>query len=194
APAGQQRRTPATVKSFAATVLLKPGLSVGTAEPESIYTARITAGFEALNPSNSGECEVLLPLPPEIISLADLEVTVNSRPSDSVEIRGDKVVWFGALPNQATAMSISYSAVGKGLYNLQTPPGGILGTYHIDLTAVGSDVRMLERSLQPTKYVRGNGQTEHTCDYSRLHTGRTIAVDVLGTAPIDRLLDLTWRR
>ena len=135
---------------------------------------------------------MLLPLPPQIISLADLEVTVNSQPSASVEIRGDKLVWFGNLPGEPTPMSIAYSAVGKGLYTLQTPPSGILDTFHIDLTAVGSDVRMLELSLQPTKYVRGNGQTAYTWDYKRLLFGRPIALDVLGIAPIDRLGQLTW--
>src|SRR5437667_10835310 len=138
------------------------------------------------------ECEVLLPLPPQIISLADLAVTVRSQPSESVEIRGDKLVWFGALPSEPTPMSITYSAVGKGLYNLQIPPNGILDTFHIDLTAVGSDVRMLELSLQPTKYARGNGQTVYTWDYKHLLFGRPIALDVLGIAPIDRLGELTW--
>ena len=182
----------ATVKSFSATASLKPGLSVGTAEPESIYTAQLTTKFDAFNPAKSGECEVQLPLPPQIISLADLEVTVNSQSSESVEIRGDKLVWFGSLPSEPTPMSIAYSAVGKGLYNLQTPPSGILDTFHIDLTAIGSDVRMLELSLQPTKYVRGNGQTVYTWDYKRLLFGRPIALDVLGIAPIDRLGELTW--
>src|SRR5206468_8968921 len=56
----------------------------------------------------------------------------------------------------------------------------------------GSDVRMLELSLQPTKYVRGNGQTIYTWDYKRLLFGRPIALDVLGIAPIDRLGELTW--
>jgi hypothetical protein len=152
-------RTLATVKSFAATISLRPGLSVGTAEPESIYTAQLTAKLQAFNPANSGECEVLMPLPPQIISLADLEVTVNAQPSESVEIRGDKLAWFGVLPAEPTSMTIAYSAKGKGLYNLQIPPSGILDTFHIDLTAVGSDVRMLELSLQPTKYARGSGQT-----------------------------------
>ncbi|PYT03744.1 MAG: hypothetical protein DMF60_17430 [Acidobacteria bacterium] len=194
ARAGQAtpQRTLATVKSFAATVSLKPGLSVGTADPESIYTAQLTTKFQAFNPAKNGECEVLLPLPPQIISLAELEVTVNSQPSESVEIRGNKLVWFGTLPNEPMPISIAYTAVGKGLYNLQTPPGGILDTFHIDLTAVGSDVRMLELSLQPTKYVRGNGQTVYTWDYKRLLFGRPIALDVLGIAPIDRLGELTW--
>ncbi len=190
APAPQ--RPLANLKSFSATVSLKPGLSVGTADPESIYTAQLSAKFVAENPGKEGVCEVLLPLPPQIISLADLEITVNSRPSDSAEIRGDKLAWSGPLPNEPTPMSITYSAVGKGLYNLQTPPSGILDTFHIDLTAVGSDVRMLELSLQPTKYVRGNGQTVYTWDYKRLLFGRPIALDVLGIAPIDRLGELTW--
>jgi prepilin-type N-terminal cleavage/methylation domain-containing protein len=188
-----QERPLAILKGFSATVSLKPGLSIGTADPESIYTAQLATKFEAANPSsNDGECEVLLPLPPQIISLADLEVTVNSRPSDAVEIRGDKLAWHGTLPSQPTPMTVTYSAVGKGLYNLQTPPSTILDTFHIDLTAVGSDVRMLELSLQPTKYVRGNGQTVYTWDYKRLLFGRPIAVDVLGIAPIDRLGELTW--
>ncbi len=182
----------ASIKSFAATVSLKPGLSVGTSQPESIYTAQLKTKFEAYNPAGKGQCEVLLPLPPQIISLADLEVAVNSQPSASVEIRGDKLVWFGMLPGEPTPMTIAYSAVGKGLYNLQTPPSGILETFHIDLTAVGSDVRMLELSLQPTKYVRGNGQTVYTWDYKNLLFGRPIALDVLGIAPIDRLGELTW--
>jgi prepilin-type N-terminal cleavage/methylation domain-containing protein len=192
APISGSQRALATVRSFSAKVSLTPGLSVGTADPESIYTARLTTKFEALNSAGKGECEVLLPLPPQIISLADLEVTVNSIPSGIVEIRGDKLAWTGVLPNEPTPMSITYSAVGKGLYNLQTPPGGVLDTFHIDLTAVGSDVRMLELSLQPTKFVRGNGQTVYTWDYKNLLFGRPIALDVLGIAPIDRLGELTW--
>jgi prepilin-type N-terminal cleavage/methylation domain-containing protein len=192
APAARSQRSVATIKSFAATISLRPELSVGTADPESIYTADLTAKFQAFNPGRNGECEVLLPLPPQIISLAGLEVSVNSRPSDSVEIRGDKLAWFGPLPSEPTPMTVAYSAVGKGLYNLQLPPSGILDTFHIDLTAVGSDVRMLELSLQPTKFVRGNGQTVYTWDYKRLLFGRPIALDVLGIAPIDRLGELAW--
>ena len=185
-------RTWATVKSFTASVSLKPGLSIGTAEPESIYTARLTSRFLAFNPGGNGECEVLLPLPPQIISLADLEVTVNSQPSDSVEIRGDKLVWSGVLPSQPVPITIAYSAVGKGLYNLQTPPGAVLDVFHIDLAAVGSDVRMLELSLQPTAHTRTNGQTVYTWDYKNLLFGRPIALDVLGITPIDRLGELSW--
>jgi len=185
-------RPMATVKSFSATVALKPTLSVGTADPESIYTAQLKAQFQAFNPGAAGACEVLLPLPPQIISLADLDVTVNSQPSTSLEIRGDKLVWFGSLPAEPVSMTIAYSAVGKGLYKLQTPPAGILDKFHIDLTAIGSDVRMLELSLQPTEFGRENGQTVYTWDYDHLLFGRPIALDVLGVAPIDRLGELTW--
>jgi prepilin-type N-terminal cleavage/methylation domain-containing protein len=192
APAVVAQRPLATVKSFTATVSLKPGLSVATAQPESIYTAQLTSEFQAFNPAGAGECEVLLPLPPQIISLADLEVTVNSQPSQAVEIRQGKLVWFGTLPAQPTPMTIAYSAMGKGIYDLQTPSSAILDTFHIDLSAIGSDVRMLELSLQPTKYVRGRGQTIYTWDYKNLLFGRAIALDVLGIAPIDRLGELTW--
>jgi hypothetical protein len=167
-------------------------LSVGTAQPESIYTAQLTAKFDAFNPGRNSECEILLPLPPQIISLADLVITVNGQPSESVEIREDKLAWFGVLPSQPTPISIAYSAMGKGLYNLQIPPSAILDAFHIDLTAIGSDVRMLELSLQPTKYARSNGQTVYTWDYKHLLFGRPIALDVLGIAPIDRLGELTW--
>src|SRR6516162_7015830 len=182
----------ASVKSFNATVALKPELSVGTVQPESIYTAQLKTTFQASNPSGTAQCEVQLPLPPQIISLADLDVSVDGHASDTVEIRGDKLVWFGTLAAEPSTIRIAYAAVGKGLYYLQTPPGNILETFHIDLTAVGSDVRMLELSLQPTKYSRGNGQTVYTWDYQRLLFGRPIALDVLGVAPIDRLGELTW--
>jgi prepilin-type N-terminal cleavage/methylation domain-containing protein len=184
-------RTVALIKSFSASVLLTPGLSVGAAEPESIYTAQLKSTFQASNPLG-GVCEVALPLPPQVISLADLAVTIDQQTSESVEIRGDKLVWTGNLPATATSMTMAFSAVGKGIYNLQTPPSGILDTFHIEVTAVGSDVRMLELSLQPTKLVRGNGLTVYTWDYQRLLFGRPIALDVLGVAPIDRLGELSW--
>jgi prepilin-type N-terminal cleavage/methylation domain-containing protein len=185
-------RPGAVVTSFDASVILKPGLSIGTTDPESIYTAALKSAFLASNPNGNGQCEIHLPLPPQIISLADLEVAVNAQPSTSVEIRGDKLVWFGVLPAEPTSITVAYAAMGKGLYHLQTPPGGILDTFHINLTAVGSDVRMLELSLQPTKYTRSAGQTIYTWDYKHLLFGRPISLDVLGIAPIDRLGQLTW--
>ena len=102
APLATPQRNIASIKSFSAAVSLTPGLSVGAAEPESIYTAQLKTTFKASNPGGRGECEVQLPLPPQIISLADLAVTVNSVASESVEIRGDKLVWFGSLPAEPT--------------------------------------------------------------------------------------------
>jgi hypothetical protein len=190
--AASPARPLAVVKSFGATVSLQPGLSIGTAEPESIYTARFKAELQAFSSNPNELCEVLLPLPPKIISLGDLEVTIGTLSSRSVDIRGDKLVWSGTLPGAPTTVTITYSAVGKGLYNLQTPPGAILDTFHVDLSAVGSDVRMLELSLQPTRYVRDGGQTIYTWDYKNLLFGRPISLDVLGIAPIDRLGELAW--
>jgi hypothetical protein len=60
------------------------------------------------------------------------------------------------------------------------------------MTAHGSDVRMLELSLQPTALDRSAGTTKYLWDYKRLMFGRPIAVDVLGIAPIDRLGELSW--
>jgi prepilin-type N-terminal cleavage/methylation domain-containing protein len=196
----EPRRQPdlplALVKTFAAKVELTPRLSVGTAEPESIYEARFTATLEASAPTNASrkdaQCEIRLPLPPQIISLADLSVTVNKEPSDNVALRDSTLVWTGALPSTPTPITVTYAAVGKGLYELQTPPGRILDTFNLDLVANGSDVRMLELSLQPTKLTRGAGQTTYTWNYTRLMFGRPIAVDVLGVAPVDRLGELRW--
>ena len=119
---------------------------------------------------------------PKIVSLADLDIAVDGQPSASVEIRGDKLAWFGTLPAEPVPMTIGYSAVDKGLYKLQTPPAGILDTFHIDLSAVGSDVRMLEFSLQPTKYGRENGQSVYTWYDTRLLLGPPIALDVPGAS------------
>src|SRR6266478_4389543 len=45
--AAPPQRPLAIVKSFSATVSLKPRLRIGTADPESIYTAKLTTKFEA---------------------------------------------------------------------------------------------------------------------------------------------------
>jgi prepilin-type N-terminal cleavage/methylation domain-containing protein len=184
----------AVVRSFDAKVDLTPRLSVGTAEPESIYEARFSATMTAASPADGQDarCEIGLPLPPQIISLADLSVSINGEPSDAVSVRDATLVWTGQLPSAGVPIKVTYAAVGKGLYSLQTPPGRILDTFKLDLAANGSDVRMLELSLQPTKLTRGPDRTTYTWDYSRLMFGRPIAVDVLGVAPVDRLGELRW--
>ncbi len=197
--AGQQPPVPlAHISAFEADIMLTPRLSVGTAEPESIYEAKFTAKLKAAPavrgaPAEPQSCRIELPLPPEIISLADLSVAINGEPSDQITLAGDKLVWEGKLTGAVpAAVDITYTAVGRGLYALHTPPGRIVDQFKITLTATGSDVRMLDLSMQPTSLRRESGQTIYTWDYKKLMFGRPIAMDVLGIAPIDRLGELSW--
>src|SRR5262245_9569040 len=183
----------ARVQTFSADVVLIPRLSVGTTSPESIYEARFTGKIQAARPQKeTGECELELPLPPQIISLADLSVTAGGKPSELVALRNEKLIWRGPLAAEPTPLEVTYTAVGKGLYELSVPPGGILDRFEVSLTASGSDVRLLELSLQPTNLVRSSGTTTYTWDYKRLLFGQPVRLDVLGIAPIDRLGELTW--
>jgi Tfp pilus assembly protein PilE len=183
----------ARVQTFSADIALTPRLSVGTASPESIYEARFVGKIEAVRPQkDAGECELELPLPPQIISLAELTVTAGGKSSELVALRDEKLIWRGALPAEPTRIEIAYTAVGKGLYELTVPPGGILEHFEVQLTADGSDVRLLELSLQPTNLIRSASITSYSWDYSRLLFGQPIRLDVLGIAPIDRLGELTW--
>jgi prepilin-type N-terminal cleavage/methylation domain-containing protein len=202
--AGAPARPAAHVKKFDADVVVTPRLSVGTAEPESIYEVNFKAKMDvrpatvegAPAPAGAtpgGENEVLFPLPPQIISLAVLTVKLNGEPSDAVFLRGDKLVWHGRIdPAGPAAFECAYSAVGKGLFTLETPPGKIVDQFRIALRANGSDVRMLELSLQPTSLKRDGAATQYVWDYPRLMFGRPIALDVLGVAPLDRLGELRW--
>jgi prepilin-type N-terminal cleavage/methylation domain-containing protein len=186
-------RPRARIKTFAAEVVLTPRLSIGTATPESIYEARFSGKIEATRPADEADpCELELPMPPQPISLADLSITAAGKPSEKVELRGDKLVWRGSLTAQPTTLDITYTAVGKGVYKLAVPPGGILDHFQITLAANGSDVRLLELSLQPTSLDRAAGTATYTWDYKRLLFGEPIQLDVLGIAPIDRLGELTW--
>lgn len=178
----------AVVKSIKANIELLPKLSVGTATPESIYEAKFNATLDALYPNGDGLCEVVLPLPPQIISLADLSISAGPERTTDVLIRDGRLVWRGRLPGERTPMQVVYTAVGKGLYSLEVPPGSIVELFDINLKAVGSTVRMLELSLQPTSY----SASSYAWSYKNLMFGRPIALDVLGVAPIDRLGDLTW--
>lgn len=186
-------RPRAHVRSFTADVVLTPRLSAGTASPESIYEARFEGKVEAVRPgSETGDCELELPLPPQTISLADLEIKANGKPSEMVALRDGKMIWRGPLAAEPVTLEITYSAVGKGLYELSVPPGGILERFRIALAAKGSDVRLLELSLQPTELGHNAGTTTYTWDYRRLLFGQPVRLDVLGIAPIDRLGELTW--
>ncbi len=196
--AGAAERPPAPrplarVKSFTADIVLTPRLSVGTATPESIYEAQFTGQIQAVRPlDDAGDCEFELPLPPQIISLANLSVTAGGQPSERVALRNGKLVWRGALTAEPTTLEVTYTAVGKGLYELTVPPGRILDQFQISVEANGSDVRLLELSLQPTDLTRVAGTTTYTWDYKRLLFGQPVRLDVQGIAPIDRLGELTW--
>ena len=173
--------------------MLSPRLSIGTAAPESIYEARFNGKVQAVSPPKEvGDCELELPLPPQIISLADLSVTAGGKTSELVALRQGKLVWRGPLSANPTALVVAYTAVGKGLFELSVPPGGILDHFEVSLAAKGSDVRLLELSLQPTSLSRSSGTTTYTWDYKRLLFGQPVRLDVLGIAPIDRLGELTW--
>ena len=184
----------ARVRSFVADIAVTPKLSVGTVEPESVYEASLSARLEASGPAGmQGDCVIPLPLPPQVISLAGLSLTVDGVPSDALELRDGRFTWRGKLAAGAPAtFELAYTAVGKGIYELQTPPGDVLDAYRVNLTANGSDVRMLDLSLQPTALRRGDGRTVYTWDYGHLLFGRPIALDVLGIAPVDRLGELRW--
>jgi len=183
----------ARVQAFTADIALTPRLSMGTSTPESIYEARFAGKIQAFHPNGQGgDCEILLPLPPQIISLADLSIKVGEQNSENVAIRDGKLVWRGVLPDKPVALDVTYTAVGKGLYDLAVAPGGILDQFNITLAAKGSDVRLLELSLQPTKLERSGGTSTYSWNYNRLLFGRPVRLDVLGIAPIDRLGELTW--
>src|SRR2546423_7181304 len=87
-PPNAPPRPRAHVKSIDGKIELTPSLSVGTAEPESIYEARYSATLQAApaegnGNTTNGESEIELPLPPQLISLADLKVTVDGQPSEA---------------------------------------------------------------------------------------------------------------
>jgi hypothetical protein len=183
----------ARVQAFSAEVTVTPRLSVGTPAPESIYEARFVGQLRAAHPAaKAGNCEIELPLPPQIISLSEVSITVADQPSASVSLRDGKLVWQGQLAAESRAIDIQYSAVGKGLYELFVAPGGILDKYDVALVARGSDVRMLELSLQPTSLDWSAGTSTYRWNYEHLVFGQPVRVDVLGIAPIDRLGELTW--
>ena len=195
APPVEPQKPLAVIRSFEADVTLTPQLSVGTDTPESIYEAKFTAKLDAAS-GGKGENQIQLPLPPQIISLNDLSVSVSGKASEAVALRGERLVWSGTLADDKTVpVEVTYTAMGRGIYALQTPPAKILDRFQIKLTANGSDVRILQLSMQPTTITRQSGATTYGWDYPRLMFGRPIVLDVLGIAPIDRLGELAgWAR
>lgn len=184
----------AQVSKFIAVIDLTPRISVGTAAPESIYEAKFSADLAAVSPAPGRmDCEVQLPLPPQIISLSDLIVSVNGEPSDNVRVRDGMLIWAGQLDSGEPAnMKVTYTAMGKGIYTLNRPPGKIVDEFETTLTARNTNVQMLQLSLQPVERNNVGGDTVYKWKYKRLMLARPIQIDVLGIAPMDRLGELTW--
>ena len=189
----KQKLSDAEVSVFDARIDLTPGLSVGTEQPESIYEANLSATLAARAADPTRACQIRLPIPPEIISLSELKVTVNGDPDESVGISGNELVWTGQLPADEDAnVQITFDAVGKGIYVLKRPPGKIIDRFHTELVAHRSNIRMLELSLQPQSFGTDGNKTVYTWDYERLLLGRPIQIDVLGIAAVDRLGEIVW--
>jgi hypothetical protein len=184
----------AVVKKYDAEIKLTPQLSVGTATPESIYVADFQATIEAQAPKDElGECQIELPLPPKIISLANVDFRVDGQPAEGFRLENDHLIWQGPLQgNQTAEIIVAYSATGKGVYTLEKPSGKIIEEFRTKLIADRSNIRMLELSLQPNSLERSPESTTYTWDYKRLVVARPIAIDVLGIAALDRLGELTW--
>lgn len=184
----------AVVRKFDAEINLTPRVSVGTATPESIYEANFKATIEAVSPAAGKEkCQIALPLPPQIISLAEVDLSVNGDPTEDFALSGNALVWQGVLDHETeSTIMVTYSAVGKGVYTLEKPAGRIIREFRTKLIANESDIRMLELSLQPTELENQPGKTVYAWEYKNLVVARPIALDVLGIAAIDRLGELTW--
>lgn len=184
---------PAKIVALQAEVMLTPRLSVGTAMPVSIYEARFQGKLEARSPGKTeSECSISLPLPPETISLADLEITLNGKPCEEIDFSTGQLRCRATLNDTPQPLEVTYSAVGRGVFRLDIPPGGVEDKLSLTIRTTGSDVRLMELSLQPTQARSSGSGAEYTWEYNRLLFGRAIQLDVLGIAPIDRLGELRW--
>lgn len=184
----------AVVKKYDAEITLTPKLSIGTPAPESIYVADFQATIAA-QASKGGlqECQIELPLPPKLISLADVDIRVNDQPSEDFNLEANRLVWRGQLDGaKSTEIQVGYSATGKGIYTLEKPSGKIIDHFRAKLVANRSSIRMLELSLQPNSFEQSSQSTTYIWEYSRLVVARPITLDVLGIAAMDRLGELTW--
>lgn len=185
----------ARVRLFKTDIDLQPKLSVGTERPEPIYQATCRARIKATSGgARAKKSTIRLPLPPQLISLSEVELNVDGDPDDSVRWSGRHLLWEGTLDaDTPSEIDVSYTAVGKGLFQIEPPFGGnIINSFETRLTAHQSDVRMLELSLQPQTYEKRTGTIECHWNYERLLVGQPIRLDVLGVAPPDRLAELVW--
>lgn len=183
----------AQVKSLSADIVLTPKSGHGTAASESNYEIRFQGTIMAVHTGvdESSLCEFDLPLPPQTVSVSDLSVKSADHSSEIKTSNDGKLLWRGTLTQAPTALDISYTAVGKGEFELSTP-GGILDQLHIQVDAKGYDLRLMDRSLEPTEKRSQHGTTTYTWKYQNLVYSQPVKLNVLGIAPIDRLRELTW--
>jgi len=138
-------------------------------------------------------CQIKLPLPPKIISLADVDVKINDVPSEDFYLGQNCLIWQGAIDSKkSSVISVTYSATGKGIYTLEKPSGKIIDVFKTKLIANKGNIQILRLSLQPNNLEQAHNKTIYTWEYSKLVAAKPIAIDVLGIAAIDRLEELTW--
>ena len=183
----------AAIDRYESRIVLTPKLSIGTTIPESIYEAKVTSKIAGKHDDNlTGISQIELPLPPKVISLSDLSISVGGKTSQPTTVKHGKIIWQGELGNELTDIEITYTAVGKGVFELPVPPGSIVDDFDLDLTLHGSDLRLMDLSLQPTMVERATGSIRYVWDYEKLMYGQPVRLDVLGIARVDRLGELTW--
>ena len=146
----------------------------------------------AASDSKSTVSRIELPLPPNVISLADLQIVVDGQRRNPATVEPGKIVWTGDLGDESSELKVTYTAVGKGVFELPVPPGNIVDDFKIDLNLNGSDLRLMDLSLQPTSVKHSAGSAQYVWDYKNLMYGQPVRLDVLGIARIDRLGELTW--
>ncbi len=72
--------------------------------PDTITTDELLALVDKLNHRDEIDgILVQMPLPPQIVSLSDLQMKVNGEPTESVSLAGDKLVWQGTLTGEQPA-------------------------------------------------------------------------------------------
>ena len=182
---------PQCVASFTADVNLTPKLSVGTDAPESIYEARFKGRIEAVRPNGqTGDCELALPFPPQIISLADLSITAPDGPSESRPSATASSSGTARSPAEPHAARRHLRRRRQGPVRARRRLGRSLDKYHSRHRQWLR--RAAARAFAAAHEPRARRPSTYRWDYERLLFGRPVRIDVLGIAPIDRLGELTW--
>jgi len=132
-----------------ASVTITPRIAVGMIEPQSIYACTFSGTFAAAAPrEHEGDVTLELPVPPQVISLSDLTVTVDGAASDAVTVAAF------TTRNQWVDASGAARAVGLPLNTISdfSSPGPLRnGARKPDVTAPGAMiVSCLSSSSSPS--------------------------------------------